>query len=155
MQDLAPKLMQQGYDIKYMLIELDVDYVATKRKAQCPSQSAGKPCSVSGYRISKQSPICLPALSKSTGESAGEKPACAASTAVQTDVLASKHLCLQPVRQETWHWSVKASGIPSLLAILLQRQLYPVEGERIGVIISLDVTARFVTACLSKPLDFS
>lgn len=137
-----------------MLIELDVDYMVTKRKALCPSQSAGKSRRFSGCRNSERLPICLPALTNSTGESAGEKPACAASTAVQADELALKHLCLQPVRQETWHWDVRASATPSLLAILLQRQLCPVEGERIGVI-SLGCTARFVTTCLSKPFDFS
>lgn len=137
-----------------MLTELGVDYMVTKRKALCLSHSAGKPRRISGYRISKRSPICLPALTNSTGESAGEKPACAASTAVQADKLALKHLCLQPVRQKTWHWGVRASATPSLLAILLQRQLCPVEGERMGVI-SLGSTARFVTACLSKPFDFS
>jgi len=136
-----------------MLIKLDVDSVVTKRKALRPSQPAGKPCRVPGHRVCRGSPTRLPALPNTTGESAGEKPACAASTAVRADALASKHLCLQPVRQETWHWGVGAPGVPSLLAALLQRQLCPAEGERMGLLISLDATARFVTTGLSKLLD--
>ena len=125
---------------------MNVGYVVTKRKVLCPSS---KPCRVSGYRISKRSPICLSALTNSTGESAGEKPACAASTAVQTDALASKHLCLQPVRRETWHWSVRASGISSLLAILLQRQLYPVRGRENW---SYNFSGHYSKICHSLPV---
>lgn len=71
---LAFKLMQQRHGIVYMSVELEVDYMVTKRQALYPSQMADKSCRISRHRILGWPPICLSAVTHS------QRNACLCST---------------------------------------------------------------------------